>query len=657
MLPWRKASDGRGSPLGSLARRLLAAFVVFFVIVSLSFLMVEAPPFATPSPVPRGPAERVVDLCGLRATWATDQPAAIRYLVFVANIFHGEWGSSLLQSCEPVLPLVLRHAADTLILTFGALAVSGLAGRALGPALARRHGRLIDAVGSAAALGSAALPAAGLGLALLLALMATGPGFVPVGDHSPGYASMPVLFQLADYLGHLLVPFFAVVVLSLGFLVLAMRGTSLYEQSRRGPRLVLESLVGGPAAPGEKGSAVPPLLPQLAVYIGWTMSASLLVEIVFGLDGLGNVLAQSAGWDIFEANGVFLFLSLCLIAALTVIGLIGTHETTLRLPPEPPIANEHASLPRFLRGFLRRRASLVGLALLLFLVGLTLAAPSLAGPYDPFAVPRPPFQPPSPDHPLGTGAYGVDVLAAVLAGGAEPLLAAASAFGLALAAGTAVAIAMGILGGRVDRAVNLLILGVLCLPWLPLLAVAGLALGPTSYLLVAAVSWPIPATTLRRDLREFLQSRGFPEGSAVPRRPDPGAPPVRTSARGTARYLVSASPLVASSALMAASLSVLVLSGLALLSVFVFPGDPFASGAVPAWPGWQTSFAINWLDGVRMGAWFSTLPFVPPLFATSLAFAVLGFSLREASLPFPLSRPWPEEKAATPGRRPAGENP
>lgn len=655
-MPGRSGSSGPGSLPWTIARRLLAAFIVFFVIVSLSFLLVEAAPFGTPAIVPHGPMNGLVDPCGVRATWASDQPAAIRYVVFVTNIFRGEWGASLIGSCQPVLGLVLQHAPDTLFLTFGALLVSGLLARSIGPALARRHGRPMDTVGSAVALGSAALPAAGLGLALLLALMATGPGFVPLGDHSPGYASTPILFQLADYLGHLLVPFLAVVAISLGFLVLAMRSASLYEQVRRGPRLVLESLVGGPAAPGEKRSAVPPLLPELAVYIGWTMSASLLVEIIFGLDGLGNQLVQSAGWDLFRTNGVFLFLSLLLVALLTAIGLIGTHEATVWLRPGIPISEERRSLPRFLQSFLVRRASLVGLALLVLLVGVTLAAPGLAGTYDPYASGGAPFQPPSPDHSLGTGAHGTDVLSAIVAGGAVPLLAAAAAFGLALAAGTGVAVSAGILGGRVNRAVNGLITVMLCLPWLPLVAVAGLARGPLSYLLVAVVSWPIPASILRRDLREFLESRGFSGSGSARTRADDGAPPPPFSIRGTVRYLASVGPLVGSSALVAASVSVLVLSGIGFLSAFMFSGDPFAVAGLPVWPGWQTSLAVNWLDGIRTGAWFSMLPFVLVLSAASLAFGILGFSLREASLPFPLSRPWPQENAAVSSRLPAPED-
>ncbi len=608
---------------------------MFFVIVSVGFLALEVSPLVSVPPIPRGPYGAMMDPCGIRATWAVGQPFVVRYVVYVANIFRGEWGASFSTSCEPVLGLVLGHAADTLILTFGALALSGLVARAVGPALARRHGRVVDALGSAAALASTALPAAGLALAFLLGLMATGPGFSPVGDHSPDYASMSTLLQVADYLAHLLVPFLAVVALSLGYLILAVRSASLWEQDRRGPRLVLESLAGGPAAPGEKRSAVPALLPELAVYIGWTMSASLLVEIVFGLDGLGTLLERTASWDPFAVNGVFLFLSLLLVVALAATGLIGAGGAPPWLSAEPPVRAEAKSLGESLRRFFLRRATFVGIALLGLLVTLSLAAPLLVGGYTPYAEGRRLLEPPSPAHPLGTGVDGVDILATVIAGGTVPLLIAATSFGLALLAGVFVAVATGILGGRTDRVVASFIAALLCLPWLPLVGLVGLPQGLPAFLLLAALSWPIPAATLRRDIVEFLQNRGFPEAAAAPPHASGNVPAPRLWTRGTARFLASVSPLIGSSALVTASLSVLVLSGTA----FIFYDVPIAGGSFPTWPGWQTSLVVNWLDGMRTGAWFSMLPFVIALFATSLTFAVLGFSLREASLPLPQPRP------------------
>ncbi len=621
-------------------RRALAALAVFYLIATIGFIATEASP-TVPGILPRVGIPHY-DPCGMRATWALDQPVGIRYLVYLANIYRGEWGASLYNSCKPVTSVILEHAADTLILAFGALLVSGVLARLAGPALARRHRRIGDSLGSAASLGAAALPAAGIGLVFVLLLMATGPGFVPVGDHSPGYTSMPLVLQLADYLAHLLVPFLTVLVSSLGYLVLAMRNASLYEQIRRGPRLILDSLAGGPGAPGEKRSAVPRLLPELAVYMGWTVSASLLVEIAFGLNGLGTLLVSAAMGDTLTVNGIFLFLSLLLVIGLAGAGLLDTGTRAGWFPAEPPLAPSAPVLRRLLRAFITRKATLVGLALLAVLVGMTLVAPSLVGAYNRFAVPVRPFEPPSPGHLFGTGAYGIDVLSALIAGGVIPLLTAAAAFSLALVAGTLVAICVGLRGGRVDFLVTSFLRSLLCLPWLPFIALLGLGTGLPGFLFLAVMSWPIPATILRGDVVEVLQDRGFPEPAAAQARVGTGATSAKLWSRESVRLLASVAPLIVSSALVAASISVLLLAG----SAFVTPWAVLVDPGVPAWPGWQTWLVLGWQNGMQAGAWFGIVPFVLALFGTSLSFAILGFSLLEEGLPFPLTGPLPEEETS-----------
>ncbi len=638
-----RTRGGNGTRLrSSVIWRIAEAFILFFAIVSFSFIAVEVLPNPPGIIIPRGPGPGY-DRCGTIATWALDQPVGIRYLVYVANIFRGQWGPSLINSCQPVTTIVLAHSVDTLILTFGALALSGALARGIGPAVARRHGRIPGAVGSATALASAALPAAGLGLIVVLALQATGPGLSPVGDHSPGYASMPVLAQLADYLAHLFVPFLTVVALSVGFLVLAMRNASLYEQVRRGPRLILDSLAGGPSAPGERRSAVPLLLPEMTAYVGWTMSAALLVEIAFGLDGLGVQLERSAQWDSYTANGIFLFLSLLLVATLTLIDLISMRSSEAWLASEPPIQPAARKPTRIVRDFAIRPATLAGAALLASLVVMAIAAPLFVSPYNSLGGSLGASQPPSPSHLLGTGAFGVDILSGVLAGGVPALLAAASAFGLGLIAGIVVAVSAGIRGGRADQWVVLFTNAFLCLPWLPLLALLGLAPGVPGYLALAAVSLPIPATILHRDVVELLQDRGFPEPSPEPLRAADDSSAASAWSRGSARLLISLSPIIVSSALLAASLAVLLLAG----SAFVLPSWAFFAGPTASWPGWETQLVLNWQEGMGAGAWFSMVPFVLLLFAASLAFALLGFSLRETCLPYPLSRPFSEERAVS----------
>ncbi len=621
--------------------KIARAFVLFLLVVSISFLIAEPTsgwPWYWGGIPPRGlvpiPGS---DPCGLRATWATDQSVFVRYPVYVANILQGQWGVTFFSpSCGSALALILAHAPVTLGLTFGALLLCGLVGRVAGPAVARRQGRLLGTLGSAAALASTALPVAGAGALLIAATMLTTGGEPPIGIHSPSYASLTPVFQAMDYIGHLILPLFAVTACSMGFLVLASRNASLREQSRRGPRLVLDSLSGGPAAPGERGYAVPPVLPEIVPYVGWTVSAALLVDLLFRLDGLGPEISGYYLPEPFVSSGVFLLLSLVVIVTSTAVDLVSPPEHGLGLTSELAVPGDSRPLGRTLRGFVSRRGAIAGLALLVVLTGVTLAAPSLLGPYNPSYLPSQAYLPPSLDHPLGTDRLGVDLLAEVAAGGTIPLLAAAWGFGFALVAGIGVALSAGVVGGRADDVVSAVIQGLLCIPWLPFIGLLALAGRVPGFLFVGLLAWPITARNLRTDVVEHMRYRGFPDVRPLLRRSVAEGGSHQVWNRSTARILGFLSPLIVSSALMAAALAVLIVAGTGL-AVGESPfGVIIQAGS---WPSWEALMAGSYYAAASGPAWFAMLPPAMAFFAASVALAGLGFALREATLPLPWMKP------------------
>ncbi len=128
-----------------------------------------------------------------------------------------------------------------------------------------------------------------------------------------------------------------------------------------------------------------------------------------------------------------------------------------------------------------------GLTLLALLVGATLAAPWLA-PMDPLATDvEHAVLPPSADHPLGTDAFGRDVLSRLLWGGQATLSVAAGALVLTLVVGAPIGLAAGYWGGWVDTLVMRLVDVLLAFPGL-LLALGIVAiLGPGPVAVTIAV--------------------------------------------------------------------------------------------------------------------------------------------------------------------------
>lgn len=133
------------------------------------------------------------------------------------------------------------------------------------------------------------------------------------------------------------------------------------------------------------------------------------------------------------------------------------------------------SLPRQLLG---DRTALLGMLILVALALLALLAPWLS-PYDPIAqdvLDR--FAPPSAAHPLGTDHLGRDELSRLLHGGRTSLLTAVALGTAILLIGTAVGLASGFAGGKVDGLIMRVIDVLLAFPNFLLVLVVVAALGP-----------------------------------------------------------------------------------------------------------------------------------------------------------------------------------
>jgi len=144
-------------------------------------------------------------------------------------------------------------------------------------------------------------------------------------------------------------------------------------------------------------------------------------------------------------------------------------------------------LARLLR---RRKTALVG-AIVLAVIGLAaLFAPALV-PYDPLQVkPAEALSPPTLRHPFGTDQYGRDILSRAIMGARLSLLTGLGAVAVALAAGVAVGLACGVIGGWTDLLVMRLIDIMMAFPGtlMALVVVAVLGQGTVNVMLAVGVS-------------------------------------------------------------------------------------------------------------------------------------------------------------------------
>lgn len=293
-----------------IARRLLLAIPLLFVVSFLSFALVAV-----------APGDPAVDILGLNATKAQDaaldrqlgfdQAVPVQYWHWLVNALHGDFGTSFASS-QPVLTVVDSGLGVTLSLVIGATLLTAVLGIALGTLSAIRGGaagRLTDAF---AMLGFA-VPSFWLGMVLqdvfgVHAHLVPATGYVPFGQSASGWIRSLIL----------------------PVITLAVAGmTGVAKQTRDSMRDTLHrDYIDALRADGVSEwriitrhalrDAAIPVVTALGTVFAGMLGGTVLVESVFSMQGLGYLVVSAAGQH-----------DLPVIEAITVLFTIGVIVVNL----------------------------------------------------------------------------------------------------------------------------------------------------------------------------------------------------------------------------------------------------------------------------------------------------------------------------------------
>ena len=263
----------------------------------------------------------------------------------------------------------------------------------------------------------------------------------------------------------------------------------------------------------------------------------------------------------------------------------------------------------FWRSFVRNKAGVLGLIMLLSMILTAVFAPWIA-PYDPYepvaATAADVMAPPSPEHLLGTDEVGRDVLSLVIYGARISLFVGFMAAIIIVLVGCTIGMATGYVGGRTDTILMRITDGILVIPALPLMlviiAVAGRGIA-NIILVIGLLSWPYMARMVRSQVlsvkeRQFvLRARAIGVGSL-----------------GIVTYhvLPQVLPVIFASVTLDVSFAILSEASLSFLGL----GDP----TLISWGGMLNRAFMR--GAVSRNAWWYLLP---PGFA--LAWITLGLAL------------------------------
>jgi peptide/nickel transport system permease protein len=319
-----------------LIRRLAAALLLLFVVLSLTFFLVHVAP-GDPVSLFEDRQITAAQHAYLLHLYGLDRPLPIQYLDWLSAVaLHGNWGISF-STQRPVAALLLEALPNTLLLATAALLVQYGLGLLLGVTAARRPGSFADHLIRVLSLLLYSQPVFWLGLMAVLLFSLAWPILPASHMRSPGAAEMGSVGRLADLARHMVLP----------TLVIGLRGAAQTARLVRGSLLEVLSrdyiLTARAKGLSERRvvwvhglrNALLPLIQVFALSLSGLLSGSLLTEIVFAWPGVGRL-----SFDAISSRDYPVVLATTALSAVLVV--LGNLLADLLQGWADPRLREHA---------------------------------------------------------------------------------------------------------------------------------------------------------------------------------------------------------------------------------------------------------------------------------------------------------------------------
>jgi len=319
--------------VGYVIRRVAQFFLIVWAAATINFIL---PRLAPGNPV----RERLVSAASqdgamqdgieemvrsYNKQFGLDKPLYVQYGLYLQHVAQLDFGYSIANYPNTVVGLIRR----ALPWTVGLLAVSsGIAfvlGTLLGALVTWPRAPKVFRYLAAPAMALSAIPYYLLGLTLIYLLGIVVPLFPLSGGYSIGAIPDLSLAFALDVLWHSLLPGLSIVISSVGFWMLGMRGMMITTKG--------EDYINFAEAKGLKDrriffsyavrNAVLPQLTNFAINLGTVISGLVIVEVIFGLPGMGSLLYNAiTGLDYFVVYGIVYMTVLTIALATLIMDLI-----------------------------------------------------------------------------------------------------------------------------------------------------------------------------------------------------------------------------------------------------------------------------------------------------------------------------------------------
>ena len=282
-----------------LAKRLGQAVFILIGITAVTYVLVYLVP-ADPVRQIAGRSATPETVESIRRQLGLDLPLWQQYLRYLGNLAQGDLGRSYIQKTE-VSALIVSRLPATLLLLAGAIAVELMIGLSAGIFAATRRGRTSDRIVMVLSFAAVSAPQFVVGI-LLLYVFAVQLGWFPIG----GYGTF----------AHLVLPAVTLGILGGGWYARMSRSAMIdvlrqdYIQTARakgagGTRVVFVHALRNAALP---------VIAMIGLDIGIFMSGAVVVELVYGWPGIGQL-----AWQAIQRVDIPIIIGVTLVAAVAIV--------------------------------------------------------------------------------------------------------------------------------------------------------------------------------------------------------------------------------------------------------------------------------------------------------------------------------------------------
>jgi peptide/nickel transport system permease protein len=307
-------------------RRLIQIIIIFFVILTVLFLLFRLAPG---DPVSRmiDPDMTPEDTEILISQLGLDQPVWKQYIYYVKNFFTGNFGNSFHYG-QPVVRIIGDRLPNTILLFTSSIILSALVGIFFGKIASWHKGKKIDTWMTIGALVTHTVFLPWLAL-IMIWVFAYKFGWFPItGMISEEVWLDPdagLLGKVLDVLHHMVLPLGTLFLIHFGSYLLIMRSSMLetlkedYIITARAKGLEEKVIRDHHAAP----NAALPVVTSVGLSLAFSINGGALTETVFTWPGIGRELVFSVSHNDYPlAQASFLLIALVVLISNLVVDVL-----------------------------------------------------------------------------------------------------------------------------------------------------------------------------------------------------------------------------------------------------------------------------------------------------------------------------------------------